>query len=168
MARGKPPTELEIERIKILAASGLSDEKIGEKIGRSRSLVRNVLQANAPQAALTKRAFEAESEDDYNAIINLSLTKLLQKVETEEMSAVALAKVMGITFDKRQLLKGGPTVIEESTVNTNESGEAQSVIAAFAEFANELRGEGSEGNWAVASDVVRPIVLAAPTDNQNE
>lgn len=168
MGRGKPLSELELERIKILTAQGMNDTKISEKIHRSRTLVRNAQENFKKDVALTKKAFEEEDIDDYNEIINSGLSRLKVAVIEDQMSAVALAKVVGIIFDKRQLVKGAPTAIEESNVTQNESGEAQSLIAAIAEFTDQFSSTVSETGSRTAPDVVRIDIPSSPSDDSDE
>lgn len=167
MARGKQLTELERERIKILRAQGMSEQKIADKINRSRTLVHNAIQSFSREMAITKKAFEAEDVADYNQIINITLERLKKQVVEERMSSVALAKVVGIIFDKRQLLIGSPTAIEETNINTNDTGQVNSLIAAFAEYSTEINTTGSEGNSGSTSDVVRIDIPTTSTDNQD-
>lgn len=168
MGRGKPLSDLELERIKILAAGGMSENQISLKLNRSRTLVKNALANHGKEAAITKAAFQEDQIQDYTDIIHTGLTKLKQKVEKDEMSAVALAKVVGIIFDKRQLVKGEPTQIEESNVTQNESREAESVVAAFAEFATQLGSGSSEESSGTTPYVVRPTLSEPLADNQDE
>lgn len=150
MARGQTLTPLELDRIKLLYSQGLSENAIAKKILRSRTLVHKALIDNHDSIITFNEAVSIEKADIYTDIIGKGLSiiseKLSSRVEINKLTAPSVAKVVGILFDKRQLLIGEPTAIEDQNVSLEQRSEAARIIEAFSELAPENSGGGEEEN----------------------
>jgi hypothetical protein len=103
-----PPTVEEQETIVTLAASGLSQTKIAQNVGRSRKMVKNVLAEPEIQRAV--RDEKAELAELYREKARAVVTSISDK-DIEKASLQQKAISSGVLLDKSLLLAGEPTGI---------------------------------------------------------
>ena len=167
---GTPITPLELERIKLLYAQGLSENAIAGKIHRSRTLVHAALLNHGNDIMMFKEAVLVEKADVYTGLITKGLGIIDDKMNknAKDISAVAAAKIVGILFDKRQLLIGEPTSIEDNNVSLEQRNEATRIIEALGEFAEASSDGSAEKDSGEEPILVRPALLTAPSDEEDE
>jgi hypothetical protein len=172
MSRGKSASPLEAERIKILYADGVSENAIAKKLKRSRALVRTVIETHTGEIGTYREAIAMEKIDVYTDIISKGLDIIQEKFSNKNvvagLTAPSIAKVVGILFDKRQLLIGKPTSIEDSHVTAETKSEASRLVEAFGEFATEYDSEGEEGHSEQEPVSVCPDIPSAYFESKDE
>lgn len=168
MARGRPLSRLELERIKLLKNQGMSIAMIARKMSRSRDLVKDAIVRHKDEIELMYQAMAQESIEDYNDIILRGIAQLKAEVDDTSVRPIDRAKIIGIIFDKRQLLQNLPTVIEEQNVTTQSADESARIVAAFTEFAFSNDSEGTQGDRIEEPNAIRSALPAPSTDIQDE
>jgi hypothetical protein len=172
MARGQFLNPIELDRIKLLYSQGLSENAIAMKINRSRTLVHKAVIDNHDSIITFNEAVAIEKADVYTDLIGKGLGIIDEKMSTPTgraaISAASAAKIVGILFDKRQLLIGEPTAIEDQNVSLEQRNEAARIIEAFGELAPENSGGGAEKNSREEPLSICPAVFEPSPDEKNE
>jgi predicted DNA-binding protein (UPF0251 family) len=103
-----PPTVQEQETIVTLAASGLSQNKIAQTVGRSRHMVKNVMAEPEIQCAIK------DEKAELAAIYREKARDVVASISDGDISKASLqqkAISSGVLLDKSLLLSGEPTSV---------------------------------------------------------
>ncbi len=109
MAKKKPPKPLdlyEIEQIKVLKASGLSDNAIAKKVGRARKTVKRCCQdpRNAEEIKEVQRQLAGYFED-----LGVRLITSISDDDIQKLNCYQRVIAAGIAVDKFRLLRNEST-----------------------------------------------------------
>jgi hypothetical protein len=109
MAKKKPPKPLdlyEIEQIKVLKASGLSDNAVAKKVGRARKTVKRCCMKprNAEEIEVIRQALASHFED-----LTMRLITSISDEDILGLSAYQRVIAAGISVDKLRLLRNEST-----------------------------------------------------------